>query len=78
MFPEINCAGSHQVGGDHYSQQKIQPWDAMKSWLSPEAFKGFLCGNVIKYMARWQKKNGLEDLKKARHYLDKLIEEVES
>jgi hypothetical protein len=43
--------------------------------MSPEAFVGFLRGNVIKYVARCDAKGGVEDLRKARHYLDKLIEE---
>jgi hypothetical protein len=68
---------SYQVGGDHY-QKKVQPWDAMAAWMTPVAFCGFLAGNVIKYLARYQNKNGVEDLKKARHYLDKLIEVEES
>ncbi|MGJ8619591.1 MAG: DUF3310 domain-containing protein [Methylophilaceae bacterium] len=68
----------YQVGGSHYQSKDIQPWDAMKSWLTPHQFFGFLSGNVIKYMARWQDKAGIEDLKKARHYLDKLISEVEN
>lgn len=42
--------------------------------MTPEAFEGFLRGNAIKYLARCDDKGGLEDLKKARHYLDKLIE----
>jgi hypothetical protein len=42
--------------------------------MTPEEFRGYLWGNVIKYGARWQKKGGVEDLKKQRHYLDKLIE----
>ena len=40
-------------------------------------FKGYAVGNIIKYLWRWHKKNGLEDLKKARWYLDKLIAKVE-
>ena len=67
-----------QFGGDHYRALGIQPWNAMEAWMSPEAFAGFLRGNVIKYIARTEKKGGVEDLKKARHYLDKLIEVVES
>lgn len=63
-----------QVGGEHYRSKTIQPWDAMESWMTKEQFKGFLWGNVIKYIARWQDKGGLEDLRKARHYMDKLIE----
>jgi hypothetical protein len=42
--------------------------------MTPDQFKGFLWGNVIKYIARWQDKGGVEDLRKARHYMDKLIE----
>jgi len=67
-----------QYGGDHYMALGLQPWDAMEAWMSPEAFAGFLRGNVIKYIARTEKKGGLEDLQKARHYLDKLVEVVEA
>lgn len=63
-----------QVGGDHYRSKAVQPWAAMEAWMSPEQFAGYLRGNVIKYVARCDDKGGLEDLKKARHYLDKLIE----
>ena len=67
-------ANDMQVGGDHYQSKSIQPWDAMQAWMTPDQFKGFLWGNVIKYIARWQDKGGVEDLRKARHYMDKLIE----
>jgi hypothetical protein len=63
-----------QVGGEHYQNKAVQPWDAMQAWMTDEQFKGFLWGNVIKYIARWQDKGGIEDLRKARHYMDKLIE----
>ena len=62
-----------QVGGDHYKDNKIQVWDAIHDWGL-----GYFSGNVIKYVARHQKKNGIEDLKKARHYLDKLIAMAQS
>jgi Mor family transcriptional regulator len=71
-------ANDVQYGGDHYMALGVQPWDAMEAWMSPEAFAGFLRGNAIKYLARTEKKGGVEDLKKARHYLDKLIELVEA
>ena len=58
-----------QVGGEHYKSQTIQPWDAINAWGL-----GFLGGNVVKYMARHAQKGGIEDLRKARHYLDKMIE----
>lgn len=67
-----------QFGGDHYRELGVQPWRAMQAWMSNEAFAGFLRGNAIKYLARTEKKGGVEDLKKARHYLDKLIEVVEA
>lgn len=68
---------TYQVGGDHYLNMGIQPWDAMRAWMSPEEFQGFLRGNVIKYVARCEAKGGVQDLRKARHYLDTLIDEVE-
>lgn len=64
-----------QVGGDHYSKLTIQPWDVMRETMSHEAFCGFLHGNVIKYVMR--DKNGIEDFKKAQHYLSVLIAEIE-
>jgi hypothetical protein len=65
-----------QIGGDHYASKAVQPWDAMEAWMSREAFIGYLWGNVIKYMARWKDKGGLQDLDKAAHYLAKMREVV--
>ena len=62
-------ASSEQVGGDLYAVMKIQPIEFI---LANEL--GFCEGNVIKYLCRYKRKNGLEDLKKARQYLDFLIE----
>ena len=59
-----------QVGGDHYTRLEVQPWEAMQAWMTPEEFRGFLKGNVIKYLART--KNPKDDLLKAQHYLEKL------
>lgn len=68
-----------QYGGDHYLRMGIQPWDAMEKWMSAEAFEGFLRGSAIKYIARSDKKgNKIEDYRKARHNLDKLINFLES
>jgi hypothetical protein len=52
----------------------VLPWKAMESWMSPEEFRGFLKGKSIKYLARCNSKGGVEDVKKARHYIDKLVE----
>lgn len=65
---------SRQEGGDHYTTLDVQPWDAMQAWMTHDQFLGYLRGNIIKYVARCDKKGGLEDLRKAEHYLQKLIE----
>ena len=62
-------ANDTQVGGDHYKSKAIQPWDYIVS-----NNLGFLAGNVVKYVTRFGTKGGVVDLKKAKHYLDKLIE----
>ena len=64
----------YQCGGAHYTSKEVQPWDAMESWMTEEQYKGFMLGNVIKYIARFQDKGGREDLKKAQHYLAKCLE----
>jgi len=62
-------AMTKQVGGNHYSKLAIQPVEYItKNKLT------YLQGNVIKYITRYKDKNGLEDLQKARHYVDMLIE----
>ena len=71
--PKEESASETQVGGLHYKDMKIQPIEfSMKNNLN------FCQGNVIKYVCRYKAKNGLEDLKKARHYIDLLIEHEES
>jgi hypothetical protein len=67
-----------QVGSTHYVTKSIQPWTAMESWMSPEEFEGFLRGNVIKYIARYKDKDGIKDILKAKHYLEKLLECLET
>lgn len=62
-------ANDRQEGGDHYKNKKIQPWDYIIANEIP-----FLEGNIIKYITRHPVKNGLQDILKAKHYLDKLIE----
>lgn len=57
-----------QIGGDHYKKLKIQPTEFIHTNNIP-----FIEGNIIKYVIRHRDKNGLEDLKKAKHYLELLI-----
>lgn len=61
------------IGGNHYKKLRIEPWDVIES-----NNMGFFDGNALKYIMRYKEKNGVEDLKKARHYIDKLIEIEES
>lgn len=60
----------------HYKCGNIEVIDIMKDQLSKEEFKGFCKGLIIKYLCRADHKNGLEDYKKAKRYLDKLVEEL--
>lgn len=58
----------------HYTQGKVECIDAIESSMDPVEYEGYLKGQVLKYMWRFEKKgNPVEDLKKARYYLDKLI-----
>lgn len=89
-FPELQPGGGIIPGREvikepkkdpinptHYAG-KIECIDAIESALSPEEFKGFLRGNVLKYNWRCMQKNGVEDLKKAQWYLDRLIKTLEN
>lgn len=63
---------------EHYTANGIQPIDLMRQNFTPEAFQGFLEGNIIKYVLRHRRKNGVEDLRKAMTYLTWLIDEEEN
>lgn len=61
----------------HYTNGGIECIDAIKASMSDEEFRGYLKGNVVKYLWRYRlKSNAGEDLKKARWYLNKLIDEL--
>lgn len=62
-------ANSQQIGGQHYKQLPIQPWDFIHvNKLS------YMEGSVVEYMCCWKRKGGVEDLQKAKHYVEKMIE----
>lgn len=63
---------------EHYTANGIQPIELMRQNFTPEAFKGFLEGNILKYVLRYRRKNGVVDLRKAMTYLTWLIEEEEN
>ena len=71
---EVTKADDVQVGGSHYKDMPIQPWDVMEAVLSHDEFVGFLKGNIIKYSLRAGRKDGSDDAGKAKHYLQKLRE----
>lgn len=62
-------ADTKQVGGNHYTSLDIQPWEIIE-----RNKLGFFDGNALKYLLRFRAKGGVQDLEKAKHYLDKLIE----
>lgn len=62
----------HQVGGDHYSKYKIQPVECIQ-----HLGFDFLRGNILKYLVRFQDKNGIEDLRKAKHYVELLLNKMD-
>ena len=68
QYDEVSVL-KEQVGGDHYSKLAIQP----VTYITANRLS-YLQGNVIKYVTRYKDKNGVEDLQKAKHYIDLLIE----
>jgi len=71
FFGKKPRANQRQVGGQHYVDLSVEPWEAMEAWMTKDAFVGFLKGNVIKYLARGK---NADDLSKAGHYMQKLLE----
>ena len=62
-----------QVGGDHYKDMAIQPIEYIT-----KNNMGYCEANVVKYISRWKSKGGVQDLEKAKHYIDLLIESTEA
>jgi len=73
----MSDASKRQEGGNHYAQlpEHAQPWNVLKHWLTPEEYRGWQKGNAIVYLARERQKGGDTDISKARHHLERLIEE---
>lgn len=72
MSEDKSPALAVQVGGDHYKDMAIQPFEYIHANRI-----AFAEGCIIKYVSRWRHKAGIQDLKKARHFLDLLIEAEE-
>jgi len=63
-----------QIGGSHYRDMPVQPWQALEAWLTPEEYRGYHKGVAIAYLARERDKGGDEDIAKAHHHLQRLRE----
>ena len=74
MIEMVPNADDMQVSGSHYKDMAIQPWTVMQAVLTPEEFRGFLKGNIIKYAMRQGRKDGSDDAGKDMHYKYKLEE----
>lgn len=69
----MSDANKTQIGGSHYTEMEIQPWEVMQSVLTHEEFVGYLKGSILKYALRQGKKQS-DDAGKAKHYMQKLEE----
>lgn len=69
LYMKLSKASKKQIGGNHYLKYKIQPIEFIQKNNLP-----FIVGCVIKYVMRYKDKNGSQDLLKARHYIDLLLE----
>ena len=74
---EFEFMSKDQINPDHYKVGGIETWDYLKVKLTPTELAGFCKANVLKYVSRASHKGKIEDLKKAKWYLDNLIKEVE-
>lgn len=72
IMSETNDSNATQIGGRHYKKCAIQPWDYV---IANDL--DYFQGSIIKYVTRWKDKGGVEDLHKAKHFLDKYIVTME-
>lgn len=73
-FVPFEDTDNDAINPNHYKSGNMECIDALAETLGSEGIKAFCKGNVIKYLWRYEKKNGVEDLRKAQWYLNKLIE----
>jgi hypothetical protein len=66
---EKMSANDTQISGNHYKDKPVQVWDFVAA-----NNLGYFEGNIVKYVSRWKDKGGVDDLRKAKHYIEKLIE----
>jgi hypothetical protein len=73
MTPDNEPANHRQIGGQHYHLAPVQHWDF--AWILK---MDYFQGQITKYVCRWRDKNGIEDLEKAKHFLEKYIELIKA
>lgn len=72
---EVN---DNRIKPSHYRRNGLECFDVIRAAVHKlDPMEAFMIGNVVKYIWRWKEKNGVEDLKKAREYLDRMIKELE-
>lgn len=62
-----------KINPDYYKNKSIETIEVIRNELTSDEFRGYLKGQIFKYLARHRLKNGLEDLKKAQWYMNYLI-----
>lgn len=81
MNPKFEKPGPKRdaINPDHYKQGKVECIDALEAaTVNKKGVEAVCTANVIKYLWRYEAKNGLEDVKKAQWYLEKLIEKLKA
>ena len=74
---ELGTKSTDNINPDHYKTGGIETINYIKAKLTEEEYKGYLKGNIIKYISRAEQKNGVEDYKKAQWYTNRLVEVTE-
>jgi hypothetical protein len=70
-------ANDIQIGGDHYKNMGVEPWDVVDTWPLEQRI-GYYRGGALKYLMRMGTKDEqLQEIKKGQHYMEKLIETLE-
>jgi hypothetical protein len=70
----LNANAKDNINPEHYKSKSKETIERLQDNLTQGEFKGYLKGNILKYLDRYEHKNGVEDLNKAQWYLNKLIE----
>jgi hypothetical protein len=74
---KADCTNKYKkdnINPDHYKSKSKETIERLQDNLTAGEFKGYLKGNILKYLDRYEHKNGVEDLNKMQWYLNKLIE----